>query len=150
MLPYPPAAVSPCRRNPLRAVHRTSPTLIQVYRTEYGKLHEDFFRGRDAAWWRRFAPAAVDNYNMRLLLGEGAYYAPIGEGCVCVRCGDGGGAGRFGVGWGGVGGGVLSRRKFPTEDVRRVAAGRRERAPGERQAHWLCARDTRRLCCLCG
>eukprot|EP00198_Chlamydomonas_reinhardtii_P012983 XP_001702320.1 predicted protein [Chlamydomonas reinhardtii] len=66
-------------RHPLSRLVSHIKWIMKVYRTEYGKLHEDFFRGRDAAWWRRFAPAAVDNYNMRLLLGEGAYYAPIGS-----------------------------------------------------------------------
>ncbi|KXZ47683.1 hypothetical protein GPECTOR_33g565 [Gonium pectorale] len=50
--------------------------IIKVYRTEYGRSFEPFFRGRDADYWRRFAPAAVDNYYSRLLLGEAAFYAP--------------------------------------------------------------------------
>ncbi|KAG2426151.1 hypothetical protein HXX76_013132 [Chlamydomonas incerta] len=66
-------------RHPLSRLVSHIKWIMKVYRTEYGKRHEDFFRGRDAAWWRRFAPAAVDNYNMRLLLGEGVYYAPIGS-----------------------------------------------------------------------
>ncbi|KAG2435973.1 hypothetical protein HYH02_011686 [Chlamydomonas schloesseri] len=66
-------------RHPLSRLVSHIKWIMKVYRTEYGKRHEEFFRGRDAAWWRRFAPAAVDNYNLRLLLGEGVYYAPIGS-----------------------------------------------------------------------
>ncbi|KAG2497530.1 hypothetical protein HYH03_004678 [Edaphochlamys debaryana] len=53
--------------------------IIKVYRTEYGRAHEAFFRGRNATSWRQLAPAAVDNYYTRLLLGEAVYYAPPGS-----------------------------------------------------------------------
>lgn len=66
-----PTPTAPCLRP---SCHR----LPQVYRTEYGRNHEPFFRGRDADYWRAFAPAAVDNYYTRLLLGEGTYYLPPG------------------------------------------------------------------------
>ena len=52
----------------------------QVYRGDYNTdLMQRFFGGRDAPYWRRLAPAAVDNYYIRLLLGEGTFYLPHGS-----------------------------------------------------------------------
>ncbi|GFR49719.1 hypothetical protein Agub_g11875, partial [Astrephomene gubernaculifera] len=66
-------------REPLARLRSHVRWIIKVYRTEYGKSYEPFFRGRDADYWRRFAPAAVDNYYIRLLLGEAVFYAPTGS-----------------------------------------------------------------------
>ncbi|PNH01177.1 hypothetical protein TSOC_012950 [Tetrabaena socialis] len=66
-------------RHPLDRLVSHVRWIIKVYRTEYGRGFEPFFRGRDADYWRSFAPAAVDNYYARLLLGEAAFYAPTGS-----------------------------------------------------------------------
>lgn len=52
----------------------------QVYWNEFTSVEvlKSFFEGRDAAYWRSLAPAAVDNYYCRLLLGEAAFHEPVG------------------------------------------------------------------------
>ncbi|EFJ41612.1 hypothetical protein VOLCADRAFT_98343 [Volvox carteri f. nagariensis] len=65
-------------RQPLARLLSHVKWIIKVYRTEYGRHSEAFFRARDADYWRTFAPAAVDNYYIRLLLGEEVFYLPSG------------------------------------------------------------------------
>ncbi|GIL54624.1 hypothetical protein Vafri_10360 [Volvox africanus] len=65
-------------RQPLERLLSHIKWIIKVYRAEYGRRSEAFFRARDAEYWRAFAPAAVDNYYIRLLLGEGVFYLPSG------------------------------------------------------------------------
>ncbi|GIL80088.1 hypothetical protein Vretimale_12920 [Volvox reticuliferus] len=65
-------------RQPLARLLSHIKWIIKVYRSEYGRRSEAFFRARDADYWRAFAPAAVDNYYIRLLLGEAVFYMPSG------------------------------------------------------------------------
>ncbi len=51
-----------------------------MYRADFNpEMMQRFFANRDAPHWRRLAPAAVDNYYIRLLLGEGTFYLPHGS-----------------------------------------------------------------------